>query len=78
MPYKILHTLYCALAESTIRYGIQVWGNTYNSCINRLFKIQTKIIKIIIPHFAKISLKTNNDLYNYCITLSQKVCIIIV
>ena len=40
MPYKTLHALYYALAESSIRYGIQVRGNACKSYINRLFKIQ--------------------------------------
>lgn len=44
---KTLVMVYKAFAESLIRYGIIVWGGTYNTVLNKLNVAQKYILKII-------------------------------
>ena len=52
LPYSTLNTLYAAIVQSHINYGLIIWGNS--TSINQLIKLQKKSIRII-----------NNKPYNY-------------
>lgn len=48
MPNYVLKTLYYALAESIIRYGITIWGGTYPTNLETLKISQKYLIKVIL------------------------------
>ena len=52
LPYSTLNTLYAAIVQSHINYGLIIWGNS--TSINQLIKLHKKSIRII-----------NNKPYNY-------------
>ena len=58
MSHEILICLYNALFLSFLQYGIIVWGQTYKTHIDPLFKIQKKTVRailfpaIFIPFFS--------------------------
>lgn len=58
---KLLISIYKALIESLIRYGIIIWGGLYKSALNQLNVIQNYILKII---GKKKKLFPTNLLYN--------------
>ena len=45
LPYSTLNTLYAAIVQSHINYGLIIWGNS--TSINQLIKLQKKSIRII-------------------------------
>ena len=47
-PIDKLMSLYYSLIQSTLLYGLVVWGYCYNSTINKLNVIQKRILKIIL------------------------------
>ena len=47
LPLNILICLYNALFLSFLQYGIIVWGQTYESHINPIFKLQEKAVRAI-------------------------------
>ena len=49
LPIKTLNTIYKSLIQSQIDYGITIYGFTYESNINRIFSLQKRAAKIIIP-----------------------------
>ena len=44
---KILQTVYYALIESQLKYGIIAWGGAYNTHIKNLEIVQKWILKIM-------------------------------
>lgn len=81
LDIKQLRTLYYALAESQLRYGIIAWGGAYNCHIKNLEIVQKWILKII--HKKEINYPTDalyklanvldiRQLYCYTIILKQK------
>lgn len=42
-----LHTLFCSLALPYLSYCAEVWGNTYRSSLQPLFRLQKRAIRII-------------------------------
>jgi hypothetical protein len=46
---KLLRTVYCALMESHIRYGILSWGRASKSLLKQIVKIQNSFVKILNP-----------------------------
>lgn len=48
VPFNILKTLYHALVESILRYGIIIWGSAYSTNLESLNISQKYIIKIIL------------------------------
>jgi hypothetical protein len=68
--------VYAALVESLIRYGLVVWGGTFDTHINKLFLIQKLIIKTILKKsrmydsrslFNDFDVLTVRQLYLSCI-----------
>ena len=45
LPTKILRMIYAALFQPYLTYGITAWGFASNSSINRIFKLQKKVIR---------------------------------
>ena len=44
---KSLHMIYCSLILPYIDYGCEIWGNTYNTRLEKLFLLQKKQSEII-------------------------------
>ena len=47
VPHEVLICLYNALFLSFLQYGIIVWGQTFNTYLDPLFKIQKKTVRAI-------------------------------
>lgn len=43
-----LHTLYHALADSVISYGLVAYGRTFKTYLNRIYNLQLRLIKNIV------------------------------
>ena len=43
---KELQTLYCSLILPYLNYGVVLWGNNYQSSLNRTIKLQKRVIRI--------------------------------
>ena len=71
-PYLSLGTLktvYTALAESLILYGVQVWGHAAETHISKITKLQKQILRSMLPQNVEIQ---SVDLFNYFNVLSVK------
>jgi len=53
LKIETLRTLYYSFIYPYLIYGIEVWGNSTNTNLNQLFKIQKKAIRIITLKFSK-------------------------
>ena len=60
IPKRLHKTIYHALFESHLTYGISVWGAQSQSVLNELFIIQKKCVRLL---FGK---ESNSNLYCYC------------
>jgi hypothetical protein len=47
LPTNNLHQLYCTLVLPYINYGILLWGNATKECINKIFRLQKRALRII-------------------------------
>ena len=47
LPKHILYSLYCTLILPYINYGILIWGNTYGTYLDKVFKLQKWAIRTI-------------------------------
>lgn len=67
LPFPVLLLIYKALADSIISYGLSSYGRTYNSYINKIYNLQIKILKQIVPPNIKQKYKHNdNAIFKYC------------
>ncbi|KAL0893268.1 hypothetical protein ABMA27_014866 [Loxostege sticticalis] len=67
IPFKTKLMLYNALAESIVGYGLTSYGRTFKSYLNCIYKLQVRILKMIVP--SNINQKYINDelgLFKYC------------
>ncbi len=62
LNHKSLQTIYSALVAPHLQYCAEVWGHTYKTVIDPLFKIQKKALRII--HYAKYRAHTNQLFIN--------------
>lgn len=62
---KILKTVYFALAESIIQYGLEAWGRANEGFKAGIQRLQDKIIEAIIPYAKNKKMKTRKEKYNY-------------
>jgi Reverse transcriptase (RNA-dependent DNA polymerase) len=66
-PFEIIRTVYLALVESLISYGLLCWGTASKSHIRKIVSIQNRIITIITPDYVRQKLHYNvAQYYNYC------------
>ncbi len=47
VPEKILYSLYCTLILPYINYSVVIWGNTYETYLDKIFKLQKWAIRMI-------------------------------
>jgi hypothetical protein len=60
---KIMHTLYHSLAESVISYGLNAYGLTFKTYLDKIYSIQIRIIKnVLVDKNTKMSCKQNYKL----------------
>lgn len=67
IPCDILLTMYKALAESILSYGLSSYGRTYKTYLDQIYNIQYRLLKLIVP--LKIKNKYSEDpmgLFKYC------------
>jgi hypothetical protein len=61
-PLGLLRTVYMALGESLISYGLLAWGSASDDKIKKVSRIQNKLIKIIFDYQKKRK-ENYNDMY---------------
>ncbi|CAH2104643.1 unnamed protein product [Euphydryas editha] len=67
IPYSIRLQLYKSLAESIISYGLSSYGRTYKTHLNKIYTLQLRLLKEIVP--INIKNKFRNDyhqLFEHC------------
>ena len=47
LPENILYSLYCTLILPYINYGVLIWGNTYETYLNKILRLQKWAIRTI-------------------------------
>ena len=60
IPNRLHKTIYHALFESHLTYGISVWGAQSQSVLNELFRIQKNCVRMLF------GMESNANLYCYC------------
>jgi len=72
LPNKSLHQLYCSLVLPYINYGILLWGNANKECLNKVFRLQKRALRIVSnshylchtkPLFKKFNVLNVFDMY---------------
>ena len=48
VPLECLRTIYFAIVHSCINYGIEVYANTYYAHIDKLVKLNNRLLRIIL------------------------------
>lgn len=67
IPFQTLLSLYVALGESIISYGLSSYGRSCKTNLNLIYQLQLRILKTIVPYKVKINHKNNyHDLFHYC------------
>lgn len=67
IPYKVKLMLYNSLAESYVQYGVSSYGRTYNTYLNNIYKLQLKILKLIVSPVIKERFRDNEyGLFKHC------------
>jgi hypothetical protein len=66
LPYNILRMLYMSLAQSVIGYGLSSYGRTFKTYIDKIYRVQTSLIKTIIPNSVKKKHLGQEELFKYC------------
>ena len=63
MTIETLRMIYYAYFHSIINYGIIAWGGVYNSNLDLLRNLQTRILKMFIKIslYARIIPRTSNN-----------------
>ena len=69
VPPKQLKDIYYAIFSSHLTYGSQIWGQSSNTYIEKIFLIQTYAVRIISfadtdPIFKKLKIKDHISLQN--------------
>ncbi|XP_048483281.1 uncharacterized protein LOC119692001 [Plutella xylostella] len=71
IPYNTLRLLYLSMADSIINYGITSYGYTYKTYLKRIYNIQTRLLKTIVPLKIKYEHRNNyENLFQYCKVMS--------
>lgn len=67
VPYRILLNMYKALAASIISYGITSYGRTYKTHLEKIYTLQIRLLKVIVPTKVKQSYRGEyHNLFEYC------------
>ena len=81
MPVDMLTTIYHAIIQSHIQYGIEIWGATSNKNINRVMVLQKRALRCIVNinprqscrnYYRKYKIMTVIGIYVYRIILLMK------
>lgn len=78
LPFNTLKTLYHALVESILRYGIIIWGSAYSTNLESLNVSQKHIIKIILgknKHYSSKLLFKQFNVFNLQLLYTKSVLI---
>lgn len=76
IPFTTLLLLYISLAESTIAYGLSSYGRTYKSHLDKIYSLQLRLLKKIVPEKIKYKFKSDyTKLFKFCkiLPLQEKV-----
>ncbi|KAL6978048.1 hypothetical protein U1Q18_048502 [Sarracenia purpurea var. burkii] len=80
LPTEVKRILYYGLVESTIRYGIQVWGSAVPSKIKKVEKTQRYILEELLPYSIVRTLQSEKDIFSrtgiLSISMLHKYCIV--
>lgn len=63
LKYKILLTLYKTLAESIMLYAISSYGRTYKSYLDKIYNLQIRLLKAIVPKSLQEKHSKNYEIF---------------
>ena len=70
LPISFLLTIYYALIQSQLLYGLPIWASTYQTYLTKLRKLQNKAVKILAkahpresPWYHKLNILKLDNLY---------------
>ncbi|KAG7312056.1 hypothetical protein JYU34_001502 [Plutella xylostella] len=67
IPYTIRLNIYKSLAESLIFYGLTSYGRTFNTYLDRIYALQLRILKMLVPPKIKEQFKDDTEgLFQHC------------
>lgn len=67
IPYHTLRNLYISLGESIIAYGLTSYGLTCKGNLDKIYGMQLRILKTIVPTKIKLKYKDDNcGLFHHC------------
>ena len=64
LPEQVLKQIYFAFVHSRILYGIEVYANTCNIYLDKLIKLNNKILRILQNRPLSVSVKDFYQKYN--------------
>lgn len=67
VPRSVLYSVYFALVDSIIDYGIVTYGSTFNVHINKIKQLQLRFVKMLVSEDLKNKAKANYEtLFKKC------------
>ncbi|KAI5639343.1 reverse transcriptase (RNA-dependent DNA polymerase) domain-containing protein [Phthorimaea operculella] len=66
IPFSVRLSLYTSLAESIVSYGLSSYGRTFKSYLDRIYNLQIRLLKLVLPFNLKNKFKTENEIFNFC------------
>lgn len=67
IPFKVKLMLYNSLAESYIQYGLDSYGRTYKTYLNKIYDIQLRILKNIVSVKVRNQFRDDHTgLFKHC------------
>ena len=83
LPKHILKMIYNSIIVPYIYYGITVWGNAFSTYLDRIIKLQKRVVRIIMscsytshttPLFFSLKYLKFSDLYLYEVCIFMYLC----
>lgn len=66
IPYTVRLNIYNALVESIISYGLSSYGRTFSSYLDKIYRLQVRLLKLIVPNSIKKEFKCDAELFTVC------------
>lgn len=67
VTFPVLLTMYKALVESIVSYGLSSYGRTFKTYVEQIYNLQYRLLKLIVPRKIKQKYKNNPmGLFKYC------------
>lgn len=69
VPFSIRLQMYKSLADSIISYGLSSYGRTFKTYLDQIYKLQVRLLKMVVPYNLQKQFRNDQDLFKFCKTL---------